>query len=349
MKQKNLTTQEYLDDLTKKTSKIASKAKARKIRRIVILVIFILTCVIGIIFGITNKKEYIEKQYIEYCNTNDNSLLTKELLSYKDIYTLFEHKYLGNDNSQILMGGFFYNRDNISIYPDNTVTKMILTYDDQEVVLCEGLASDINVANNMVYYKKLNSNEISAYDVKTKVTSILPLENVGEFIIFDNKAYYIDMNNSSLMLWDFELNTFEEIVESGVYSFAIVGNYILFLTVEHNLFEIDLDGNNKTSIASNVTSFSFNEEIWIQNNEKLYKESFDKQFMQEVNLDFSCKRLLGVTDDKVYFESADGIYALYKDTSEYKKVENYIFVGASNDKVFAYRLKDSTYHILKTE
>ena len=349
MKTNELDTEKYISNIAKKTSDIEAKAKTRKFRRRVFLCIILLVCFGGSLIGISDRSDFLEVQYMNYMKSPDYSVLSNELLSHKDVFEQFENTYLGNKVGQSLMGGFFYNGAEYSIYPDETGSKMILHSAASDTVLCSGLASDINVKNGVIYYRKLNSRTISSYNISSKSSSELPLKNVGQFIVCDNKIYYVDLGLSSLMIFDLGSAENVELIQSGVSSFAVVGNNVIVLDDEHNLYEMNPTDRNKTIIGKNISAFSYNGMLWIQNNEKIYSGFLDKKSIKNFTLDIHCNRLLGVSKTNIYIEADDGIYICDINTNTSKKAADGIFVGASDGKMLIYAPSERKYQVILTD
>lgn len=349
MKMQNLNTGIYSSKISKKASSIEGKATSRKIRRLIFLGITLLVCLGGIFIGISGRLKSIETQYQEYTDAPNQSALNNELLSYKDVVKQFETSFLGNQSCQSLMGGFFYEGANCSIYPDEAGKKMILQSGDKEVTLCEGLASDINVKDGSVYYRKLNSRSISSYTFSSGKTTEMPIMNVGQFIICGDKLYYIDLVTSSLMSFDMETSETEEVIRSEVYSFVVAGNSIIFLCSDHILLEMNLSDHTRTTVGKNIAEFAYNGILWLQNNEKVYSKSLDKKAIKEYPFDIQCNRLLGIAETHMFVESEEGIYACNIETNTSRRIAEGIFVGASDEKLLIYNSSDGSYQVIEID
>lgn len=349
MNTQNLNTSKYSNRISKKASKIEAKAKSRKIRRLVFLGIILLVCIGGIFLGVSGKSKSIEAQYKEYIDAPNQSVLNNELLSYKDVFKQFETSFLGNQSCQSLLGGFFYDGTDYSIYPDEAGKKMILRSGDKEVTLCEGLASDINVKDGSVYYRKLNSRSISSFAVSTGKTAEMPIKNVGQFIVCGDQLYYIDLVTSSLMSFDMGTSETEEVIRSDMSTFVVAGNNVIFLGSDHVLYELNLNDHTQTTIGKNIAEFAYNGILWMQNNEKVYSKSLDKKAIKDCSFDIQCNRLLGVSNTKVYIESSDGVYMCDIENGTSKKVADGIFTGATDGKILIFKPSDGIYQVITTD
>ena len=349
MKTQNLNTGKYTSKISKKVSKIEAKAKPRKIRRLVFLGVTLLVCLIGIFIGVSGRSKSIETQYQEYIEAPNQSALNNDLISYKDVSKQFETSFLGNQSCQSLMGGFFYEGTDCSIYPDEAGKKIILRSGDKEVTLCEGLASDINVKDGSVYYRKLNARSISLFTISTGKTTEMPIKNVGQFVICGDKLYYIDLTTFSLMSFDMETSETEEVIHSEVSSFVVAGNNIIFLGSDHALYELNITDHTQTTVGKNITEFAYNGKLWMQNNEKVYSKSLDKKAIKDCSFDIQCNRLLGITETQIFVESEDGIYACNIETNTSRKVAEGTFVGASDEKLLVYNSPDGSYQVIELD
>ena len=349
MKTENLNTGKYSNKISKKASNIESKAMSRKIRRLIFLVIILLVCVGGIFMGISGRSKSIETQYQEFIEAPRQSVLNNELLSYKDISKQFEASFLGNKSCQSLMGGFFYDGTDCSIYPDEAGEKMILRLGGEEVTWCEGLASDINVKDSSVYYRKLNSRSISLFTISTEKTTEMPIENVGQFIICGDKLYYIDLDTSSLISFDMITSDAEEVIHSEVSSFVVAGNNIIYLGRDHILYELNLSDHVVTIIGKNIAEFSYNGKLWMQNNEKIFSKALDKKAIEEGAFNIQCNRLLGITETQIFVESEDGICVCNIEAKTSQKIAEGTFVGASDEMLLVYNLSDRCYQVIELD
>lgn len=347
MNSQNLNTVKYSIRISKKASSIEAKAKSRKIRRRILLGIILLVCLGGIFTGVSGRVSSIEAQYQEYIEAPKQSALNNELLSYKGVSKQFETLFLGNQSCQSLMGGFFYDGVDCSIYPDEAGKEMLLRLGNEEITLCEGLASDINVKDGFIYYRKLNSRSISSFTISSGKATEMPLKNVGQFIICGSKLYYIDLSTSSLMAFDMATSKTEEVVHAEVSSFVVAGNNIIYLGCDHILYEINLSDRTKTTVGKNIAEFAYNGKLWIQNNEKIYSKSLDKKAIMDCSFGIQCNRLLGITGTQMLIESEDGIYACDIETNISRKIAEGIFVGASDEKLLLYNSSDNSYQVIE--
>ena len=346
MKINNIDTGKYSREILEKTSKIEAKAKSRKTRRLIFLGIILFVCLGGIFIGVSNRSKSIETQYKNYIETPNRSALNNELLSYKGVSEQFETTCLGNKACQSLMGGFFYDGTDFSVYPDEAGTKMMLCSADKEITLCDGLASDINVKDGFVYYRKLNTREILSSNISDGTTAELPMKNVGQFIICEDELYYIDLSSSALIAFDIVTAESNEIIHSGVSSFIVIGNNIIFLDGEHTLCELNLSNHSYTKIGGNISEFSYNGKLWIQNNKKVYNKPLDKKAIKDFTFDIQCNRLLGISGTRIYVESEDGIYVYGIEASAGLKLAEGIFVGASDERILVYDSSDDIYQVI---
>lgn len=349
MKTQNLNTGKYSSKISKKASNIEAKSKSRKIRRLVFLGIILSVCFGGILIGVFSKTKSIETQYQEYIDAPNQSALNNELLSYKDVSKQFETSFLGNQSCQSLMGGFFYEGADCSIYPDDAGKKIILRSGDKEITLCEGLASDINMKDGSIYFRKLNSRSILSFNISTGKTIELPLKNVGQFIICGDTLYYIDLATSSIMSLNMATSKTEEIIHSGATTFVVVGNNIIYLDSDHVLYELNISDHTRTTVGENIAAFSYNGVLWMQNNENVYSKSLDKKTVKDYFFDIQCNRLLGITGTQMFVESEDGIYACNFETNTSRKVAEGTFVGASDEKLLIYNSSDGSYRVIKLD
>ena len=111
------------------------------------------------------------------------------------------------------------------------------------------------------------------------------------------------------------------------------------------MFCYDLKSQLDQKIIKNVNSFSYNGQLWLQNDTKLLYQNLDSEKMYLADLETDCNRLLGATETRVFFETSDGLYC-YKISDEKinkLKTENKIFVSASDNKVLFFNEDTDSY------
>ena len=117
-KEQSITVGEYIEQLNGEVQKLNRRATRKRIWRTISLLLVVGICIGSIIRGINTKTLYLEEDYQNYIREPNSNMLYSALLEYKDVLQIFERTSLGNSVPQTQMGGFFYNRENISIYPD---------------------------------------------------------------------------------------------------------------------------------------------------------------------------------------------------------------------------------------
>ena len=345
MKKDDMKTGEYIDNISEEASLITAKARPAKVRRVIFLILFLLICFGGIALGYYEKKTSNEKLYNAYWDAPDRTKLTDELISYKDIFKQFQSNYLGNEVCQSLMGGYFYNDGDIAIYPNDKASAMILFSDNVEKVLCIGLITDINVKDGCIFFRTSDTRKIYIYDTVEKKSYRLALENVGQFVVCDDEIFYIDMLSSSLMMYNFKTQDPSKEVKTDVSSFAVIGNSIIFLDNNQNLYELNLTDSQQTLLSSNVATFSYNGTLWIQNNDKIYYRTLSNKALKGFDIEVQCHRLLGTTETMLYVESLEGISVIDIETGKCEQTIEGTFVGASEDKLLIYSPTNKDYQI----
>ena len=343
---KDMLTGNYASKLKRKADLIEKKKLPRRIRRVIFFVILILVCAGGILFGALNKSSTLENRYKAFFENPEIASADFELLSYKDVEAIVENKCLGNTPYQSLMGGYFCEKDDCNVYPSENGQSSIFFVNGSEIVLSDSVASDINIRNGIVYYRKQSTRKVYTYEISSGEKNELSFENVGQFALYSSDYIYIDLSKASLVLVDQKSGDCKTLIDSGVKSFAVAGNAILFLSEDHTLYKLGLSDNIKTVIENNISSFSFDGSLWLQNNDKLIIKGLSDNKISDFALGLTCHRLLGITDKFIIFESSDGVYCHSKSDDFNQKLENGIFIGASNEKILFYNEGSKSYSVI---
>lgn len=343
---KDALTGTYTNKLKRKVDRIEKKKIPRKVRAVIFFVVLAAVCIGGIVIGAFNKSSTLEKRYNSFIETPEVSSVDFELLSYQDVAKIFENRFLGNSPSQLLLGGYFCEKDGYKVYPDTNGQSTILRIDDSEITLSGSIVSDVNIKNGIVYYRDQGERKIYTYDISSEEKTDLGIENVGQFALYDSDYIYIDLSNSSLVYVDQNNKNRKTLIDSGVKSFALVGDSVLYLDSGRTLSKLKLSDNAKTVIANNVDVFSFSSFLWFQNNDKLLRKGLSEKKVSEFELNLPCNRLFGLTDNYIFFESSDGIYCYDIEKGSNHKLDNGIFIGGSNEKVLLYNEESASCSII---
>ena len=333
----------YAEKVSKRALKIEKCATRNRVRRIVLLLLMIIACAGGIIYGVSSKSDDLENLHRQFLESPERSNLNRELMAYDDIFDSFVRDYLGNAPWQSLMGGYFYSNAPISIYPQTDPVRTMISINGEESVLSDTLADNINVRGNTVVFRDPVSRKIFKYDIKTHETELQINENVGQLVVCGDEYYYIDLSRSALI--QYNRNTVEKtvLVEDSVASFVVSGNEIIYLDTEHTLRCYNLMFRTNTVISQNITAFSYNGKIWFQNNNVVYQKRVGENRITGENLGMRCNRLLGVTGTSLIFESEDGVYIHDLTQHTNKKAGTGVFIGASEYSILFFDIDNSKY------
>ena len=346
-KQKAITAGAYLAGLEKKAGKIERTAKKKRIRRIVLLVAVLLICGGAVFLGITDKDKSLQKDYHEYVDTFDRSMLYTSLLEYNDTLNLFEQNSLGNRIIQSQMGGFFYDDGSISIYPDALTGKTTIEIAGKKSTLSSHFASSLNVFDGNVYYRDTKTLELMKYDISSHFSTKVGFSPVGQFCVVDGLIVVKDNSAKSLNLLSPE-GTIETVISEDTDSFSIVGNEVIYLKSDHSLHSFNLNTHSDVVIGRNINSFLYNGKLWLQNNTEIFYRALSEKELTAVPLNNECHKLLGITNGSLLYESDNGICRLDLTSFEQTPLDpNLIFVGASGDgRIFVYQTELGNYSII---
>ena len=342
---RSLSTGSYSKKLAKRVSKIEKHAKGNRIRRIVLFFLMIIIAVGGIRYGVSNKANMQEEQYRQYAEMPERSNLTPELLSYKDTYDLFVQECLGNDPSQSMMGGYFYDNGTYLIYPNKTATGTLISIDGKEYTITDYLADQINIHGNYVSFRNPSSRDIFRYDINSRKVSALDIHNSGQFVICGEEYFYIDLSNSSLVQFSSSSKEKKILMDEGVLSFVVAGNDLFILDSSHRLSRYNLTDNTITIIGENINAFTFDGTLWLQNNTSVYRKKLVDKNLELVELGLQCNRLLGIAETGLIFESEDGVYLFDFTNGVPRKIGTDLFAGTATGMVLWYSLVGSTYKL----
>lgn len=337
---------EYSSELRERAYKVESKAKKRKYRRIFMLFVTVLACTALVIWGIYNKAASLDREYNAYRDTKDRRMLNGSLFEYLDTKDIFERHSLGNTIIQSHMNGYFYEDERMSIFPDCGTDTTMITYAGETRRLAQSYASDINVFDDYVYYRDTGVMILKKYNLVTGETTKVGITNAGQFVVCDGSIVYIDIIDKELRIVAEESTT--DVIAEEVVSFSVIGNEILYLKQDKSLHSVDIITKADSVLEKNVNSYVFDGDLWIQNNNNIYKMRVNGEEAELVDTPIECHRVLGSTDNDLIIDGDNGICLISKDTYHARTLDNsLIFVGASSDdELFAYDTVDKQYDLV---
>jgi len=342
VKRTNSPTGKYSKKMAKKASRITRWAKLGLFRRIICFLVLIASCAGGLYYGVANKRAEAQNIYDKYIISHDINDLNPVLLSRDSVFNEFENTYLGNSPFQSLMGGYFYENSTLSLFPGNNAGCTIIRINDENNILSDSLIDNINVRENTVFFRNPSNRTIYSYDINSRSTNQLEFEHVGQFVVCGKWYFYVDINDSTLIMYDTTSNN-NVVLADNITSFVIAGNSVLYLNKEYEIHLLNYETMNDEIMAINALAFSYNGKLWFQNNNKVYYRNLDEKKVSEYNLGLSCNRLLGITETWIIFESDNRIYIQALDGSSALMVDEKVFVGASDNTILMYSTIDDKY------
>lgn len=122
---------------------------------------------------------------------------------------------------------------------------------------------------------------------------------VGEIIATTERIFYIDTDqNNILCSMDLDSKKMEIVSESHVDKFAVLGNYIIFLTSDGKLKRFDLKNKTDIPLAENIQKFYIGKDIIAQNSTQIVSISYDGKKTKKLKGNAILK---GYNDGIVYF------------------------------------------------
>jgi hypothetical protein len=329
----SMTTKTYELTIETELQTLETAQKHHKIRSALLFLTVVIFCVTAIFWGAYRDTYKQNKQYEAYLRDYDNSLLSMELLEYKDVYSQFEQMHLGNSNAQIQMGGYFAQKDGISIYPSSDGENSLIMKNDVEYQLSTGRAAYVNIVDSdtIIYRNSLDRN-VYKYNISSSQLQVLISGNIGELLLVDTVCYYIDYaSDKAILAYDLETEKITKVVSEQCESFAFAGADILYLNTDGQVKLWHPDNQSKEVLLENIDHMVYNGALYVENSGSIYQTSLRDIELIPLELGNDGVVLLGAFNNVILFEKGYATYVFSLDDRTSTKLTNEIIVGISED------------------
>ena len=308
---------DYIEKIRKTAFDFQTHQSKRKARFLVLTLTTMLLSITVFFVAVYQSSAYLSNVYAEYTSGNTNAL-TLDLLQYKDTYSHFEINSLGNSNSDLLAGGYFYSRDGLSILPNEDLTDTVIVSAEGQESLCGELCTYMNVYGDDIYFRKNSDRRIYRKSfIDGNINLIIDL-SVGQFVVNGERAFYIDIgNNSSLNMCSLNDPDLATHIFPNVRSFAVYQDYIILLTTDNRLYLLDMEASSNTLISYNIERFFFNGNLVIQNNQNIFLLDITGGIIEQIEIsDIDKQSLVFANNDYIVFSNDKFLYSFDIATNE---------------------------------
>jgi len=228
----------------------------------------------------------------------------------KEVYSQYETVHLGNSSLNSLNYGLLASNENgyISINENN---ETILNANESENIIATGVISQINIADDYVFYrgkdKKLYASQHNGVG-----KNLIIDKKIATVLLVGDEIYFVDYGDNKLYKCDLTGNNIQLVLDAEVKTFTIVGNLILYLDYSHNLYLYDMNNSSLKWKNENVFKFYFNGKVYVQNNDKIICFNINNCFAKEIVsgiTEFFC-----VNKDSIYYTIGNKLYSQNLDT-----------------------------------
>ena len=221
------------------------------------------------------------------------------LLNQLSAFQHFEELCLGNSNCLSQTFGLYCYKNGIECEATND--QFVIKNRGNDVVVSNIDVSYMNIGNDCIYYRSNNDRYIYSYSLETSEITVVINEQVRQTLLDNDKLYYIRMSDKVLCVYHITEDTVSDVLEdnTGIRSFALLGNAILYLDNENNLVLKDLSSENISVIQKDVDQFIYNGSIIIQKNGKIYRMSLGKSKAHVISSEESV--LVGCSYNSIFF------------------------------------------------
>ncbi len=311
-----MTKSEYLSNLKKKADKSELYfSKKGKRRHTIIGIILVIGTVLSIGFGIKGTES--ENKIIYDAFIADHSQINYEHLNYRDTFEIWNNSDIGNDVNVLLSGGKIYSRADIAVRPDKNGEYCVF-HNNAPIKTLGHSISFINVIDDIVFYREDETRNLISYKINSDRLQVLVKGNVGEVFASEDRVYYIDLKNGTLVSINLIGRDRQTIYDYPVNSYAVCGKNIFVLdnNKRFGIYRISSDGTGHFStIASNVERFFINGNVVAESGNTVFTFRPTGGKAESVYESYgSSMRLVGMSDSIVFFQEDGILYALIEGT-----------------------------------
>ena len=226
---------------------------------------------------------------------SDDYLLLNQISAFQH----FEELCLGTSNCLSQTYGLYCYKNGIEC--EATKNKFVVSVKEKRVFVSNSDVSYINIGKNRVYYRQNHDRRIYSYSLVTEESSIVINEQVRQSLLDNDKLYYIRMSDNALYVYHITEDTVSEVLEdnTGIRSFALLGNAILYLDNENNLALRDIPSGYTSIIQKDVDQFIYNGSVILQKNGKIYRLSLGNSKIQQITSENSV--LVGCSYNSIFY------------------------------------------------
>ena len=221
------------------------------------------------------------------------------LLNQLSAFQHFEELCLGNSNCLSQTFGLYCYKNGIECEATNN--QLVIKDRGNDVVVSNSDVSYINIGNDCIYYRSNNDRYIYSYSLETSEITVVINEQVRQTLLDNDKLYYIRMSDKVLCVYHITEDTVSHVLEdnTGIRSFALLGNAILYLDNENNLALRDIPSGYTSIIQKDVDQFIYNGSVILQKNGKIYRLSLGNSKIQQITSENSV--LVGCSYNSIFY------------------------------------------------
>ena len=296
------TKEEHLVELKRKVEE-AEMLKNHKVMGVKLLYAAGLLIAAGIIASAGTVISSSSAQNV-YQAVADGEPVRYEFLNYENTFIKWNSTIPGNDVNVLLSGGKICQKDGM--------TATAIKIKQGQTVVIPG-ASYLNKQGNEFIYRDDHTRKVVAFDPISQKKRIVFDGNAGEVMCEGSYVYFVNYgaNSHIYRLKLEEESTPEEIISKSVQSFASIGDSILYLTTDGNLYVQQYGKKGDCLICDHVERFFVAGRIFVESQDKIIDFTplgkNARLIYQGISPDM---RMVGVGDSCIYIQENGELYRL---------------------------------------
>ena len=344
-----MTKTERLTNLQRKENRIsASLSPKRRKRNLIVYAILIVGTVLSCIIGTTATSSQIEKQYRQAIE--NPSLISVDILDYKDIFDVWNREVCRNDINTLLSGGNIYIRNELMVLPSPSArNRYIVSNSGKKIGQINSNISSINLLEDSIYYKDNRTKQIMVFNLTTAKSSVFLAESVGSFLISSNKLYYTDLSKNS-SLFSVGIGNVDVpilLVNGPIDQFVVLGESILFRGYDNVLYLLSTESNSMETVGKGIERFFLDGDLILESGNAIYKakpNGTKPEKIYESNVESF--NVVGAYSGMILYQE-DGLLYQIKRTGEIEAINtsaysNYCSITINDGRLYALGIRDET-------
>ena len=298
--------------------KINQRKTIRNIIRFGFLAVIIISTVIAVISSPIGQKKSFETY-----RDNTEVEISEDAFAIPEAFDIWQSRKMTNDLNILLSGIPWCTNSNISIYPNDNISGMIIKLINGKKIKSQATFSCINVLDHQLVYRNDTDRFPYIMDMETGRSQPIVKTKSREVLMYDGYIYYIDIDNGNTLMKisiDSIFNGEPEQLDIKTSKYFVYGNNIVFLN-EGQLIKFDIETGLKNTINGRFDDFYFYGKVVALSGNRIISFNLDGSSPKKLYESTSGVKLLYVNNDSIFIQEDNNVKQLSRSNGD--EISNY--------------------------